>query len=76
MTHNITSTQQLLLQLQATGSLPIVAKIAVEFAATITKWNRNQRTRIQLDTLTDEQLSDIGITRHQAQLEVQKGFWE
>ncbi len=35
-----------------------------------------QKTRAQLKNLTPEQLDDIGITRAQAQVEMNKGFGE
>lgn len=37
---------------------------------------KRQRSRIGLESLTDEQLSDIGLTREESQAEMKKHFWQ
>jgi len=44
--------------------------------STLTLYYRHYRTRQQLQSLSAEQLSDIGITRGQADQEAKKFFWE
>lgn len=38
-------------------------------------WRRRLRERAQLARFTDRELKDIGITRAEADLEVNKSFW-
>jgi len=39
-------------------------------------WNRNRKTRRQLQQLPARLLNDIGVTRHQAETEAAKSFWQ
>ena len=57
-------------------SLPLMARWSVAFAVTVTKWDTRYRTRKQLGKLTDQHLSDIGLTRHDARAEILKSFWQ
>jgi uncharacterized protein YjiS (DUF1127 family) len=41
----------------------------------IAEWQRRSRSRHELDSLSDATLRDIGITRGEAQREIQKPFW-
>lgn len=37
---------------------------------------KRQRSRLGLETLTEEQLRDVGLTRKESQVELKKFFWE
>jgi uncharacterized protein YjiS (DUF1127 family) len=41
----------------------------------IARWQERRRTRVQLMTLSERQLKDIGLTRGQAMMEWEKPFW-
>lgn len=54
---------------------PIVARWAMAFAVTVTKWDSRHRTRKALRQLSNEQLLDIGIERDVAYTEARRPFW-
>lgn len=39
-------------------------------------WHRRHKTRIQLASMDDRMLRDIGVSRYDANKEAQKRFWE
>nr|WP_170615063.1 DUF1127 domain-containing protein [uncultured Ruegeria sp.] len=55
--------------------LPLIAALAVRFAATVTKWEQRRRSRVNLGKLDDKLLQDVGLTRHQAYRETKRYFW-
>lgn len=65
-----------LLLLNASPRLPLIAALAVRFAATVTKWEQNRRTRLNLGTLDDHLLRDVGLTRQAARDEAARRFWQ
>lgn len=62
--------------LNASSRLPLIAALAVRFAATVTKWEQRRRTRVNLSYLDDRLLEDVGLTRRQANKEVALRFWQ
>ncbi|WP_424833691.1 DUF1127 domain-containing protein [Ruegeria sp.] len=64
-----------LLLLNDSPRLPLIAALAVRFAATVTKWERRRRSRINLGKLDDRLLRDVGLTRLQSQDETARYFW-
>ena len=46
-----------------------------QFKLSIAEWQRRSRSRLELDSLSDATLRDIGITRCDAHREIQKPFW-
>lgn len=54
---------------------PVVARWAVAFAVTVTKWDSRYRTRKALSKLTNAQLRDIGLERDVAYTEARRPFW-
>ncbi|CAD0185677.1 hypothetical protein RUESEDTHA_02572 [Ruegeria sp. THAF57] len=64
-----------LLLLNDSPRLPLIAALAVRFAATVTKWERQRRSRVNLSKLDDRMLRDVGLTRHQADREINRPFW-
>ncbi|MBO9445107.1 DUF1127 domain-containing protein [Ruegeria sp. R14_0] len=65
-----------LLLLNDSPRLPMIAALAVRFAATVTMWERQRRSRINLSQLDDRLLKDVGLTRSQANREVKRHFWQ
>ena len=65
-----------LMLLNASPRLPLIAALAVRFAATVTKWEQNRRTRLNLGTLDDHLLRDVGLTRQAARDEAARRFWQ
>ena len=55
--------------------LPLIAALAVRFAATVTKWEQRRRSRVNLGKLDEKLLQDVGLTRHQAYRETKRYFW-
>ncbi len=55
--------------------LPLIAALAVQFAATVTKWEQRRRSRLNLGKLDDHLLRDVGLTRYQARKEANRHFW-
>ncbi|EEX10737.1 conserved hypothetical protein [Ruegeria lacuscaerulensis ITI-1157] len=64
-----------LLLLNDSPRLPLVAALAVRFAATVTKWERRRRSRTNLGKLDDRLLRDVGLTRPEADRESRRHFW-
>ncbi len=67
---------QHLILLNEKTALPLLARWAVAFAVTVTKWDSLRQTRKQLTKLDAHRLDDIGMTRSQAQMESAKPFWQ
>ncbi|AAV94974.1 DUF1127 domain-containing protein [Ruegeria pomeroyi] len=65
-----------LMLLNASPRLPLIAALAVRFAATVTKWEQNRRTRLNLGKLDDHLLRDVGLTRQAARDEAARRFWQ
>ncbi|MEM7091193.1 MAG: DUF1127 domain-containing protein [Pseudomonadota bacterium] len=61
--------------LNASPRLPLLAVLAVSFAAAVTRWQIRRRTRINLSQLDDRLLTDIGLSRRQARRESSLPFW-
>ena len=55
--------------------LPLLARIAMQFAVIVTTWDMKRRTRRQLRTLDDRLLRDVGIERDAALTEARRPFW-
>ncbi len=64
-----------LILLNDSPRLPLIAVLALRFAATVTKWERQRRSRVNLSKLDDRMLRDVGLTRHQANREANRPFW-
>ena len=62
--------------LNSQQNLPLVARFAVAFAVTVTKWDTYWRTRRNLKTLDRHMLKDIGLDRPAALAEASKPFWQ
>ncbi|CUH62506.1 hypothetical protein TG4357_00147 [Thalassovita gelatinovora] len=54
---------------------PVVARFALAFAVTVTKWHMRNSTRKALAQLPDSLLCDIGLTRDAAYTEARRPFW-
>ncbi|WP_170413094.1 DUF1127 domain-containing protein [Ruegeria atlantica] len=65
-----------LMLLNDSPRLPMIAALAVRFAATVTKWERQRRSRVNLSKLDDRMLKDVGLTRPQADREIKRYFWQ
>ncbi|WP_171176296.1 DUF1127 domain-containing protein [Ruegeria sp. HKCCD8929] len=65
-----------LMLLNASPRLPLIAALAVRFAATVTTWEQRRRTRVNLSRLDDHLLADVGLTRGQARHEAHRRFWQ
>ncbi|KUJ81806.1 DUF1127 domain-containing protein [Ruegeria profundi] len=65
-----------LMLLNDSPRLPLIAALAVRFAAIVTRWERQRRTRINLSKLDDRLLKDVGLTRHEARKEYTRPFWQ
>ncbi|WP_298848344.1 DUF1127 domain-containing protein [uncultured Ruegeria sp.] len=64
-----------LLLLNDSPRLPLLAALAVRFAAAVTQWERRRRSRVNLSYLDDRLLQDVGLTRREADREVKRHFW-
>lgn len=62
--------------LNTSPRLPVIAALAVRFAAIVTKWEQRRRTRINLGQLDDRLLNDVGVTPMQAHRETRRLFWQ
>ena len=62
--------------LNASPRLPLIAAMAVRFAAAVTVWEQRRRSRVNLSTLDDRLLQDVGLTRLQADRECRRTFWQ
>ncbi|MCE8524160.1 DUF1127 domain-containing protein [Ruegeria pomeroyi] len=65
-----------LMLLNASPRLPLIAALAVRFAATVTTWEQRRRTRLNLGKLDDHLLRDVGLTRQAARDEAARRFWQ
>ncbi len=65
-------------RLRNTGGypLPLLARLALNFAEIVTLWDMKHRTRKALAQLDDHQLHDIGIERDAALTEARRPFWQ
>lgn len=61
--------------LNAQAKLPLVAAVAVKFAAYVTTWETRRKSRSILKHLEPHLLDDIGLSRLSAQAEASKPFW-
>ena len=64
-----------LMLLNDSSRLPLIAALAVRFAAAVTQWERRRRSRINLGKLDDRLLRDVGLTRLQSEAETNRYFW-
>ena len=55
--------------------LPLLARLAMQFAVIVTTWDMKRRTRKQLLQLDDHLLRDVGIERDVAYTEARRPFW-
>lgn len=62
--------------LNASPRMPLIAQLAVRFAATVTVWEQRRRTRVNLSYLDDRLLKDIGMDRPRAERECHRPFWD
>ncbi len=65
-------------RLRNTGGypLPLLARLALNFAEIVTLWDMKRRTRKALARLDDHLLQDIGIERDAALTEARRPFWQ
>ena len=75
MTHNIAITLPDSLKTTGGYPLPMLARLAVQFAVIVTQWDMKNRTRKHLARLDDHMLRDIGIERDAAYTEARRPFW-
>ncbi|TMM54494.1 DUF1127 domain-containing protein [Sulfitobacter sabulilitoris] len=75
MTHAVPPASAALATLGRARSLPVLAVIAVSFAACVTKWATRRRTRMALRQLDASRLDDVGLTPAQAHREAGLVFW-
>ncbi|KIC42696.1 hypothetical protein RA27_04905 [Ruegeria sp. ANG-R] len=64
-----------LMLLNTSPRLPLIAALAVRFAATVTQWEQRRRSRVNLGKLDDRLLRDVGLTQDRADAEVCRYFW-
>ena len=57
------------------ASLPVLARLALGIAVTLTTWDNRRRSRHALAKLDPQQLADIGITPEAALREASLPFW-
>lgn len=56
-------------------TLPVSAKVAVQFADLCVQWADRRKSRRQLSRLPDAILKDVGLSHFQAAQEFEKPFW-
>jgi uncharacterized protein YjiS (DUF1127 family) len=61
--------------LSTARNVPTLARIAVGFAACLSKWATRRQTRHALKQLEAWQLDDVGLTPLEARDEAAKAFW-
>lgn len=52
-----------------------VGRFVMGIADTVATWNERRRQRLALESLPDHLLSDIGVSRADADHEAEKPFW-
>lgn len=62
--------------LASQAELPLLARVAVDVAVVVTKWDMNWRTRKALSKLDPHELSDVGLTAQEARREANKRFYQ
>ena len=60
----------------ASRNLTPTVTFFLTLAVLVAKWQETRRTRRVLGTMDDHILKDIGLTRHDAQKESQRPFWD
>jgi uncharacterized protein YjiS (DUF1127 family) len=60
----------------ALARLPLLSRLAFDFAFLIAKWQIRSSTRRSLQKLDDHLLQDIGLDARDAQDEYTKRFWQ
>lgn len=63
------------LSILAQPGTPVAAQLAVKFAVLVTTWATRRRTRLALKQLEQWQLSDVGLTPTEADIESRRVFW-
>ena len=58
------------------GLVQRVEAAAVEVQKTVSTWMSRAKDRSQLAEMSDRMLTDIGLTRIEVQIEVNKYFWQ
>jgi len=74
MTRTLTHTA--LSTLTDSPRLPLIANWLVSVACRITIWDQRRRSRIDLKSLDDHLLEDIGVTQFEARKEAARPFWQ
>lgn len=69
--HDISSS----LRLRVPDAVAMPRHLLARAATTVRVWCHRARTRRELAELDSFQLADIGIARHDAEIEAQKPFW-
>lgn len=64
------------LSILAQPGTPVAAQLAVKFAILVTTWATRRRTRLALKQLDPWQLSDVGLTPSEADIESRRVFWQ
>lgn len=62
--------------LNSAQHLPLVARLSMALAVTVTKWDANRRTRKHLKQMPRYLLNDIGLDQNAAMAEASKPFWQ
>ena len=60
----------------AQARLPLLSRLAFDFAFTVAKWQMRSATRKSLQKLNGHLLHDIGLEPDQANSECTKRFWQ
>ncbi|HEY0834939.1 MAG TPA: DUF1127 domain-containing protein [Azospirillum sp.] len=53
-----------------------IGRLLMAVADTVAAWNERRRQRMALEALPDHLLSDIGVSRADADHEAEKPFWK
>ncbi len=62
-------------ELSGHKSIPVLSRIAMEFARLVARWSHRHQSRRELAELDSRLLMDIGLTREAALKEAEKPFW-
>lgn len=68
------ATAAMIAQLSTAPALPVMAQFALRVAVVLTTWDMRRKTRKGLKDLSDHHLRDIGLTRHEAEMERHRLF--